>query len=624
MNKIVRVLFSIFVSITLVVIPASPALAIPPDDPYADNAVTFGTVGLDGDLQDAVGAPDGNVVNLRNIAFGGGVELDLGEGEEGTGNLNIYYRATDLSVGTNITVHFLDSNKVTLQTNHFDFVKLGDEIVRELIFYKASEHGGASYRYVQITGLTTWYGLDAIMLSPEAFDPTPDPYADDVYNIGLLDYYNDPRLAVGAADGTTVRFFGIDGALEFDMGPGEEGTGDLLIHHIPESNSVTQFSYVQLFDENRNVLVTAYVNFKGSNGVPTTVTIPFDYAASGYRPYRFVRVYDSLDQISIDSVEAVTYRPDSDGDGLTDVWEIENGTDPLNPDTDGDGLPDGWEVANGLDPLDPDGDNGAAGDPDEDGLTNAEEFALGTDPQNPDTDGDGLSDGEEVGLGTDPLVEDTDGDGLPDGWEVDNGLDPLDPSGNNGADGDPDEDGLTNAEEFTLGTDPQNADTDGDGLPDGWEVDNGYDPLDPDGDNGADGDPDEDGLTNGGEFAAGTDPQNPDTDGDGLPDGWEVDNSLDPLDPDGENGADGDPDEDGLTNAEEFALGTDPQNADTDGDGLPDGWEAEYGLDPTDATGDNGADGDPDGDGRNNLREYHDGTNPVVAEYFYYLAVIYK
>ena len=78
MNKIVRVLFFFFVAITLVVIPASPAVAIPPEDPFADNAVTFGTAGLDGDLQDAVGAPDGNVVNLRNIALGGGIELDLG------------------------------------------------------------------------------------------------------------------------------------------------------------------------------------------------------------------------------------------------------------------------------------------------------------------------------------------------------------------------------------------------------------------------------------------------------------------------------------------------------------------------------------------------------------------
>ena len=44
-----------------------------------------------------------------------------------------------------------------------------------------------------------------------------------------------------------------------------------------------------------------------------------------------------------------------------------------------------------------------------------------------DLDGDGVSDVEEYFLGTDPLHWDTDRDGMPDGWEVMNGLLPLDP-----------------------------------------------------------------------------------------------------------------------------------------------------------------------------------------------------
>ena len=44
-----------------------------------------------------------------------------------------------------------------------------------------------------------------------------------------------------------------------------------------------------------------------------------------------------------------------------------------------------------------------------------------------DSDGDGLSDAIEVALGTDPLNSDTDGDGADDGNEVGNGTDPLDP-----------------------------------------------------------------------------------------------------------------------------------------------------------------------------------------------------
>ena len=41
-----------------------------------------------------------------------------------------------------------------------------------------------------------------------------------------------------------------------------------------------------------------------------------------------------------------------------------------------------------------------------------------------------------------------------------------------------------------------------------------------------------------------------------------------------------DPDTDGLTNAQELALGTDPLSPDTDGDGYPDGIEVLYGSDP--------------------------------------------
>jgi sugar lactone lactonase YvrE len=61
-------------------------------------------------------------------------------------------------------------------------------------------------------------------------------------------------------------------------------------------------------------------------------------------------------------------------------------------------------------------------DPDHDGLTNLQEFQNGTDPNNPDTDGDGLTDGQEVLLyHTNPLLFSTDGTGIPDGIEVQTG-----------------------------------------------------------------------------------------------------------------------------------------------------------------------------------------------------------
>lgn len=59
-------------------------------------------------------------------------------------------------------------------------------------------------------------------------------------------------------------------------------------------------------------------------------------------------------------------------------------------DTDGDGMTDNWELYHGLDPGDP---SDALNDPDLDGLTNLDEFTSGTDPFDPDTDNDGINDG---------------------------------------------------------------------------------------------------------------------------------------------------------------------------------------------------------------------------------------
>ena len=74
-------------------------------------------------------------------------------------------------------------------------------------------------------------------------------------------------------------------------------------------------------------------------------------------------------------------------------------------DLDGDGLPAGWELVHGLDDGDDgstDPDFGPTGDPDDDGLDNLAEFRNRSDPRDPDSDDDGFGDAEEVLAGTHP------------------------------------------------------------------------------------------------------------------------------------------------------------------------------------------------------------------------------
>ena len=216
---------------------------------------------------------------------------------------------------------------------------------------------------------------------------------------------------------------------------------------------------------------------------------------------------------------------DSDDDGLADVLEeTQYGTDPLDEDTDGDGMSDGWEVEHGLHPLDdgesdpleqdpgeadideaeqenetdswPDPNQGPNGDPDNDGLTNQQEQELETDPQRSDTDNDGLNDKWESiymieieipgGSFTlfDPLSGNWDcvlltsdlknnlrefynlDDDTPSWEELGNGF------GQHSCDNvlDYDDDGLANFQEELFGTNPTSQDSDGDLLSDAEEI----------------------------------------------------------------------------------------------------------------------------------------------------------
>ncbi len=112
-------------------------------------------------------------------------------------------------------------------------------------------------------------------------------------------------------------------------------------------------------------------------------------------------------------------RP-ADNYALANIGQVKNlfsfDLSQLNSDTDNDGLPDAWELQH-FGNL----QQGSAADSDNDGLTNLQEYQNGTNPLADDSDNDGMPDGYEVTNGLNPLVddslEDKDGDRIPNIFE---------------------------------------------------------------------------------------------------------------------------------------------------------------------------------------------------------------
>jgi fimbrial isopeptide formation D2 family protein len=303
--------------------------------------------------------------------------------------------------------------------------------------------------------------------------------------------------------------------------------------------------------------------------------------------------------------------PDTDGDGLTDAIEKQIGTDPNNPDTDGDGILDGIEAPGG-DPVNTDGDdkiNALDLDSDDDGIPDAKEKTKDTDGDgkgnyvDEDSDGDGILDKTEG-------AADADGDGKPNYLDLDSDADGI-PDKVEGTE-DPDKDGTPNfldkdSDGDTLPDKLETAqDADGDGTPNYLDLDSDADSvsdategpndtdsdgtpdfLDLDDDNdtiptlkerddakaaGVGDDVDKDQAPNWLDTNADGDTKLDKDDGTGDDDNDGTPNYLDP------DVLDDDPDKDGLTNSQEAAIGTDPNNPDSDGDGIGDGTEALGGI----------------------------------------------
>jgi len=109
--------------------------------------------------------------------------------------------------------------------------------------------------------------------------------------------------------------------------------------------------------------------------------------------------------------------PDSDADGLTDVYENSIGLNPASKDMDGDGLGDKVELILGRDPKVHSANCASIEliDTDSDLLSDCEERYLGSDDQLPDSDADGILDFLEIMYDTDLLTHDAAHDNNQDG-----------------------------------------------------------------------------------------------------------------------------------------------------------------------------------------------------------------
>ncbi|NVJ51384.1 MAG: right-handed parallel beta-helix repeat-containing protein [Gammaproteobacteria bacterium] len=239
-------------------------------------------------------------------------------------------------------------------------------------------------------------------------------------------------------------------------------------------------------------------------------------------------VVDSLDAFPFDPSETV----DSDGDG------VGNNADD---DDDNDGVAD-TQDAFPLDPnesLDNDNDgigNNADPDDDNDGVNDLLD-AFPFDPaESLDSDGDGIGNNTDADDDNDGTADQDDAFPLDPSESIDSDSDGI---GNN-ADNDDDNDGVIDSNDAFPFDANESVDTDNDGIG-----------------NNADLDDDSDGLSDSEETQTyGTDPLSADTDQDGMSDGYEILHRLLPL----VNDANGDNDNDGVSNLDEFTLNTDPSS----------------------------------------------------------------
>ncbi|MGD8176160.1 putative Ig domain-containing protein [Marinimicrobium sp. ARAG 43.8] len=505
------------------------------------------------------------------------------------------------------TITLVEGDALALSNENISYADPeGDAITFEVV---SISHGHFALVSNQSTPITT-FTQDDINLGRIAFVHDGGEEA-PTYEITATDGVNTTEPSAGQVNFTNVS----DNAPAFSNSPDTSATEGQVYSYVPtvdddDLGDTHTFSITHKPD---------WATFDSETGTLSGTPGPADIGTNtdiGMRVTDSGGLSDDLELFDI----TVSAAEDSDGDGVPDYVEDEEGTDPGDdkdfPDTDGDGVPDYVEEnIDGTDPEDPEDFK----DTDGDGVPDyVEENIDDTDPEDPqdyrDTDGDGVPDYLENDHDNDGISDDeegrsenrdSDGDGIPDYLDLDSDNDGIpdvlegtvDTDGDglpDYIDNDSDNDGIPDYIEAPLAVVLTGQDSDYDGIDDALDVDftggqdlngNGIDdafePRDTDGD----GVPD---------F------RDPDSDGDGIPDRIEADMiPLSGIDSDGDGIDDFlDVDQTGGRDLNGDGIDDDYMPVDSDGDGVPDYRDPDSDNDGLSDRAESGASGfDSDGDG---------------------------
>ena len=232
---------------------------------------------------------------------------------------------------------------------------------------------------------------DGINDGDEVYKTGTDPLNPDTDRDGLVDGYNLTSFVGVSWDYVDSSNYNglikINGHYVGEMSLGTDNIiADTDADGIKDGREVENISMMNIPDKEWSGILHSRDYDK--DGIPDSYEIRTFYWA--YTHYR-------SDRLNVANPADASY--DFDEDNLTNLEEYKNNS---NRDFDGDGLPDIYdsdddndeiptsvEVANGLNPFDP---YDAQADKDEDGLTNLFEYENGLNISNADTDGDFIND----------------------------------------------------------------------------------------------------------------------------------------------------------------------------------------------------------------------------------------